>query len=124
MLPFYYQSSQKKRQLRLLVGVSVGLIVFGWIMWIIKFGFSTGLAEDASLFSNWQKSSQTVSDELKIFKDKLQNSMTGFEKIVIQEKAKQDMIERLKQEIVFKSASSTEVTTVIVTSSASATNIE
>jgi len=123
MIPLYHQSPEKKRQLKLLVGVSVGLIVFGWIIWISKFGFSSGLANDIPLFASWRKSSQAASNELKEFKDKLQNTMTGLEKTAIQEKAKQDMIEKLKQEIVSQQASSTEAE-VIATSTASTTNIE
>jgi len=123
MIPLYYQSPQKKGQLKLLVGVSVGLIVFGWIVWVTKFGFSSGLAEDVPLFASWRKSSQAASSELKEFKDKLQNTMTGLEKTALQEKAKQDMIEKLKQEITTQYASSTE-TEVIATSTVSTTNIE
>jgi hypothetical protein len=123
MIPLYHQSPEKKRQLKLLVGVSVGLIVFGWITWISKFGFSSGLANDISLFASWRKSSQAASNELKEFKDKLQNTMTGLEKTAIQEKAKQDMIEKLKQEIVSQQASSTEGK-IIATSTATTTNIE
>lgn len=123
MIPLYHQSPEKKRQLKLLVGVSVGMIVFGWIIWVTKFGFSSGLAEDVPLFASWRKSSEAASNELKEFKDKLQNTMTGLEKTALQEKAKQDMIEKLKQEIVSQQASSTEAE-VIATSTASTTNIE
>lgn len=123
MIPLYHQSPEKKRQLKLLVGVSVSMIVFGWIIWVTKFGFSSGLAEDVPLFASWRKSSEAASNELKEFKDKLQNTMTGLEKTALQEKAKQDMIEKLKQEIVSQQASSTEAE-VIATSTASTTNIE
>lgn len=123
MIPLYHQSPEKKRQLKLLVGVSVGMIVFGWIIWVTKFGFSSGLAEDVPLFASWRKSSEAASNEFKEFKDKLQNTMTGLEKTALQEKAKQDMIEKLKQEIVSQQASSTEAE-VIATSTASTTNIE
>jgi hypothetical protein len=104
MIPLSSQSPKKIRQLTMLVSISVGLIVIGWLVWVSKFGFSSGGAEDTPLFESWRKSSQAASEELKIFKSKLNNTMTDLEKTAQQEKTEQVMIEKLKQEIITQDA--------------------